>query len=136
LEKEYWAENQPYWDSIMFNLTKKIIEQWGEYWIPCLRLVDWDIDYVIVHPNEINGDYGSCSYSFQMKTASIKLANPSVLNNYNDSHSVEITFVHELIHLHFAPFYKFSPDPEHHNQEQAINLIAGALVRARYTRKD
>jgi hypothetical protein len=41
---------------------------------------------------------------------------------------MEKTLVHELLHLHFAPFAAPDGTPEDTAQEQAIDLIAKALV--------
>ena len=46
----------------------------------------------------------------------------------------DLTIVHELLHLHFAPFQESDDTPKGVAQEQAINCISQAIIRG-YTGK-
>jgi hypothetical protein len=102
-------------------------------WQGVLRLMDWAVRARVVRASDMSeGHEGSCWYTQAKKQASIKLMDPvdwppdAVFEQ-----DMEWTLVHELLHLHFAPFMsdKGPDDPEHIAMEQAIDLIASGYVR-------
>ena len=103
-------------------------------WQQILKLVDWDVSVKIVSREEIEeGAEGRCDFVINNKTADISLIKPEgypfdALRPYD----IEQTLVHELLHLHFAPF-NADTGLKAISQEQAINAIAGALVKLKNT---
>ncbi|MEW6044997.1 MAG: hypothetical protein AB1609_00710 [Bacillota bacterium] len=99
-------------------------------WQRRLRLQDWDIVTKIVRADDMHSDgQGECMWVIERKEAIIKLLDPvdySPRSPFEQDH--ERTLVHELLHLHFAPFTAKDGTPEDVAQEQAIQCLAKALV--------
>lgn len=101
------------------------------YWQRQLRVRDWDVSASMVrreptHP--LMPALGWSDHSLQNKRAKIELLDP---RDYDPAWQCDIehTLVHELLHLHFAPFeYKTLESLEGISQEQTLNLLACALV--------
>jgi len=104
-------------------------------WQTRLRLLDWAIVVRFVRGHELDpGTVGDCSPTMTLKRATIRIVTEGDYSGGNEEpYSVENILIHELIHLHVFPFY----DPHDWNTpqgiaaEQAIDLIAGALVKAK-----
>jgi hypothetical protein len=104
------------------------------YWQRILYLQDWTIDVRVVRQWDM-GDrltLAQCEWFLQRKDAIIQVLNPHDLPGISSRflHSEEcdydVSLVHELLHLHFAPFHKDADDVAH---EQAINSISRGIVR-------
>lgn len=97
-----------------------------------LRLQDWRVDIAYV-PNLTNGAgypvHGLCSHLVDAKVASIQIRDPETPATQSDP-SVEETLVHELVHLHFAPF-SGSSSAEIAAEEQAVWALTEALHGAK-----
>jgi hypothetical protein len=97
-----------------------------------LRLQDWRIDVSYV-PNLTNRAgypvHGLCSHLVDAKVASIAIRDPETPATADDP-SVEETLVHELVHLHFAPF-SGSSSAEIAAEEQAVWALTEALHAAK-----
>lgn len=97
-----------------------------------LRLQDWRID-VAYAPNLTNRAgypvHGLCSHLVDAKVASILIRDPATPATDSDP-SVEETLVHELVHLHFAPFSGAS-SAEIAAEEQAVWALTEALHGAK-----
>lgn len=108
-------------------------------WQRRLRLQDWRVVVKIVPRYEVVGNWGETSRNKRHKTAVIRLADLNgshdVINDEIFAPSVEEVLVHELLHLTIAGFDV--TDDEGANamvreaQEEAINMIAAALVYGR-----
>lgn len=110
------------------------LQPWLVHWQWELRLQDWRVIASWVHPNELAGDnpHGRIEWNIQSKEAEIRICSPgSRAPEFGRSYDPEATLVHELLHLHFAPFNAEDGTPADNAQEQAINCIADALVKAR-----
>lgn len=98
-----------------------------------LRLRDWRVEVSYV-PNLASPDgrpvYGLCSHLVDGKMARIEIRDPETPLSSSDP-SVEETLIHELVHLHFAPFATERP-AEIAAEEQAV----WALTEAIHTAKD
>lgn len=97
-------------------------------WQAILKLQDWDIKLRLARYYD-EPNLGSCSWTLPKKMATIRIQE---YNDYDPANKwerdQEITLVHELLHLHFAPF---DADDGNHlglAQEQAIHAISVALV--------
>ncbi len=114
-------------------ITQEEANRLLEYWQRQLRLQDWWIQVKIARGNGLNlpaGVQGRCSWTLQRREAFIRILDP--IDWDRDCvypQDMEETLVHELLHLHFAPFDTFKA--EGHKDiasEQAINAIAHSLV--------
>jgi len=100
-----------------------------EYWKRVLRLQDWDIKAEICRQKDIDIDdaQGQCNWVLEKKQAYIRILDPIDYPSTRFEQNHEETLVHELLHLHFAPFDAES-ELEHILQHQAIVAISRALV--------
>jgi hypothetical protein len=112
-------------------MTNEELQQLCFDWQIRLRLGDWIVKARFWEPHEIDGSlFGQCSYLIQEKTAKIKIIRPE--HTHKESFPpqiVEETLVHELLHLHFAPFEAKPKTTKMDAQELAINCISRALVK-------
>ena len=108
------------------------------YWQRVLRLQDWLIHVEMVDSDEIDNNSGECQVHQHTKTVVIKLIKPEAFNrtsafskNFPNNLDVEITLVHELLHVPFDGLFVEDDDDEirEEREEQAIELLAQALVR-------
>lgn len=110
-------------------MTDAQLRKLAAYWQGRLRLQDWRVETRFVPAHELDGESGKTDWIYSQKRATVKMQRPENLPRHPIEQDVEWTLVHELLHLHFAPF--FNPDDhtlQHALQEQAIDLIADALV--------
>ena len=110
-------------------VTDDQAHDWVRIWQKRLRLDDWKIDVKIVRIWELEqGTLGHIDWSIPRKTATIKLLNPLDYELPPDKipADMELSVVHELIHLHLSalPLNKASRNTE----EQVVSMIADALV--------
>jgi hypothetical protein len=106
-------------------------------WQKILRLEDWRIRARWVDGMDMPNDSGDTQYLLVKKQAEIRIARPN--GHGHDSIAVvtegidpEVDLVHELLHLHFAPFEGNTGSPELTAQEQAIHAISTALVELKH----
>lgn len=94
-------------------------------WQKILRLQDWDVETSIVRQRIMPGNNGECEYYSELKHAFIRILDPI---DYHDPlpQDMEWILVHELLHLHFAPFWDDAKESE---LETAINQMANVLIR-------
>lgn len=115
--------------------TQTELESLLAEWQKRLRLRDWTvrIKRVRVHEISIPGTDGTCTWGLETKRAIVEILDPIDYppSRFGYDQDVEKTIVHELLHLHFAPFATQDGGPFDVAQEQAIDLIAGALVDAK-----
>lgn len=114
-------------------LTVEQLREKCAEWQKILRLQDWDVQVSVdrafnMKLREVSGE---CEWLLQAKRAHIRILHPD--DHPRDtslSEDMEQILVHELIHLHFAPFDKFEDGSlEQIAMEQAVDLIADSLVR-------
>lgn len=107
------------------------------YWQKALRLLDWRIavEYVAdLRSRDGTPCYGLCFPFADNKTARILVRDPSTPldDRRNPASLIEETIIHELLHLHFAPFGGRRP-AEIAVEEQAVWAIAEALIQRKGT---
>ena len=110
------------------------MQQKCQEWQKRLRLADWDVDVKVVPAMDMYTTQlqGSVHWQMTERTANIKLVTPEDAAKQNPvrPYSIEETLIHELLHLHMAPF---EPDTSQQAEclamEFAINAIAGALLK-------
>ena len=101
-------------------------------WQKRLRLQDWHADVRVLRLSEMDEESG-CGQSFvreQCKDSSIGIVDPrDYKSDASFPYDMEVTLVHELIHLHLMPFEPASRrETEHAAFEAAIDCLAEALV--------
>lgn len=122
----------------IFNQSE--LESLCKKWQEKLGLQEWDVK-VLIKRQPIMGEEvkGSCWYNLHSKRAVIKILDPIdyQIIPYNQrlwKQDMEFILVHELLHIHFAPFGLIKPLEEYKvsldciAQEQAINAISKTLV--------
>lgn len=105
------------------------------YWQKSLNLQQWNVNLLICRGNGLDipeGTQGECFWTIKRLEATIKLLDPidfpKTSRHFPQDH--EVTLVHELLHLHAAPFDSFKTDgPEDVQVEQMVQSLAKALVR-------
>jgi hypothetical protein len=113
-------------------MTQRQLEVLLAEWQATLRLLDWTISARFVKADELDGGaIAQCRYTLERKIATIKILRPK--RGPDDSphpRDVEADLIHELLHLHAAPFEPQSwESPKGVAIEQAIDLIAEALIK-------
>lgn len=98
-------------------------------WQRRLRLQDWTVRATWARYWELNG-VAHVAYVTEAKTAHIKVIVPEDYRSDEDlwPYVPEQSLVHELLHLHFAPFDTERGSPLHIAEEQAVAAMAEALV--------
>lgn len=102
-------------------------------WQRILRLSDWNIDIKLARLPEFvteNSD-GENAYSYLRKESLIRVLHPEdyALQGNLFPQNMDETIVHELLHLHFAPFFDHSTgSAENQAQEQVLCILARIIV--------
>ena len=115
-------------------MTNEQLQALCREWQQVLRLQDWDVRCKFVRQREMtdSGCAGECRFQLEKKQAVIYVIDPiDWPPNCAWPQDVEKTLVHELLHLHMAPFQPSHDTLEHVMMEQAIESIATGLVRLR-----
>jgi hypothetical protein len=110
-------------------ITQERVDGWLSTWSSRLRLQDWRIEAKIVRSTELKPDtLGHIKWDSDKKTALITLLDPLDydLPATRIEEDMEMTVLHELIHLHLSvlPRDKSTRQAE----EQVVNRIASALM--------
>jgi len=104
-------------------------QQSCQEWQRILKLQDWDVLVAVPSGEAMDEAEGQVTFDLGKKIADIKLVTPEGYPfDAMRPYQMEETLVHELLHLHFAPFDAKTGTPKGVAQEQAINAIARALV--------
>lgn len=113
------------------HLTLDQAKERLEYWKKWLRLSDWDIVVRVARSYDMPANtQGRCEWTDSRKEALIKLLDPT---DWDPStiypQDMEVTLVHELIHLHLSVLAdRRSASIEDTILEQAIHALAYSLV--------
>lgn len=104
----------------------------GAYWQKQLRLEDWEVKYSLRVCGALLGNghsEGATRTLIKRKECLVTILRHDNCS-YPEDYDMEQTLVHELLHLHFDPY--FSNDEKsltHIAQEQTIDQLAHAFVR-------
>ncbi len=104
-------------------------------WVDRLRLSDWDISVDVVSKEALPANRsGLCNSVLPKKTAKIFILHPDDADpNWLTPYDLELTFVHELCHLHLAPWAMLYDEDDQSSEillEQAVHAFSKALVEA------
>ena len=116
-------------DNFALELHKQLV-----FWQEALFLRDWTVELRIVRQWEMgdSGTLAQCEWYLQRRDAIIKVLHPDDLPGIqhrflnSEECDYDISIVHELLHLHFAPFHSTEDETSH---EQAINAISRGMVK-------
>ena len=99
-------------------------------WQKRLRLQDWDVKVQLARRWAMEpGNQAECEWNLRKRIAVIRVLDSVDWNSDTPwPQDQEQSLVHELLHLHFAPFRAEPETPQDVAQEQAIDAIARALV--------
>jgi hypothetical protein len=116
---------------VAVTLTQEQLEERLAFWQKVLRLQDWRVRVRLVRQRDLRdpGNQGESEWVLENRAAVIRVLEP--FDYPSDSvwpQDMERTLVHELLHLHFAPFDAEPDTAESIAQEQAIDCIATGLV--------
>ena len=105
-----------------------LLDRMVRKWQRILRIEDWDLDVRIVHATELGNDTGLCERSAALRFARIRISEPSQLSPSTPwfHRDVEITLVHEMIHVLMPP--DRSDEAYSLCAEQGTDSLARALV--------
>lgn len=94
-------------------------------WQKRLRLQDWDITAKYDDEHILDGQVGLTRFSKKYHHALIRILHPKD-NFFTEPHTknVELTLVHELLHLHITPL---GEHPEEH-EELVVETLAKAFL--------
>jgi hypothetical protein len=104
-------------------------------WQKTLRLQDWRVTarFKRIFDLTRNDIKGEVNWTLPIKEAVINLLEPAdYAPAFVGGYDPERTLVHELLHLHFAPFAPIGEETYQH--EQAIDAISKALIDAKHSR--
>lgn len=110
------------------------------FWQKKLRLTDWKVTVRYAKQDEFeDGDgQGQCNDSLHARTAEIFVLHPDeydpAIYPNNLPQDIEDVVVHELVHLHLAPWVTKNK-AERIQMEQAVESITGALISFRHRSK-
>ena len=100
-------------------------------WQAILRLQDWDVTLKVVRFHEVHNDaLAHCRHQILKNSAEIAVRTPQDLlptERWPGDNDVELTIVHELLHVKLAPLS--IPDRFEIEQEQIVESLARTLVR-------
>lgn len=112
-------------------MTQEQLEALCREWQKTLRLQDWDVKVRIVRQRDMDNHnaQGEVDWTLPKKSAAISILDPTDYPpNSWWGQDIERTLVHELLHLHFAPFVEEEDGLKRVAEEQAIDCLAIALV--------
>lgn len=104
------------------------------YWQKVLYLQDWTVDLRIARQWEMSDSttLAECEWFLSRRDAIIRVLTPNDLAGVSkyfikdEECDYDVSLVHELLHLHFAPFHTDKDETAH---EQAINAISRGMVK-------
>jgi len=113
-------------------MTYKELHENLLYWQELLRLQDWDIDLQICRWRDMPSPYavGSVKWRLSDKHVVVKILDPIDIGE-GQSNDMEMTMVHELVHVMFAVGHNGILDDDSMISdmiEQAVERVATALI--------
>lgn len=120
-------------------LTEEQLQAKCLEWQKLLRLQDWHVKVYVKRDRDLmlGKKAGVCRWTIAKKMAIIQVLDPT---DYDPDtpweQDMELTLVHELLHLHLAPFDNFEDSPLETAVEQAVESISEGLVTLRRAQKE
>ncbi len=113
-------------------MTDQELQRLCELWQRRLRLQDWTVKVQIARKRDLDltDSEGQIQWVLSRREALIKLMDPI---DYSPTamtpQDLEVSLVHELLHLYFAPFDAEDGTLQQTCPEQAIDALSNALVK-------
>lgn len=116
------------------RLTIEDVARMGREWQERLLLSHWAVSFRMERLRDMGGErMGRSTWASKSFQADISLLDP--IDHDPAEHwpyDPEQVVVHELLHLHFSPFFPADEDaPGHAEQERVIDQLARVLVATR-----
>lgn len=110
--------------------TKPNLNQLLAKWQPRLRLSDWDISIGWATARELPEDVGQNTFNPATGVSDIKIKVPEdITDKHHLYHNVELTVIHELLHLVFGQAAGWQKDDSKYiGLENSIEKVAKALL--------
>jgi hypothetical protein len=110
-------------------MTQGELEVVAGYWQKVLRHQDWEIKTAKKRQRDIgcNG-WATCDVCLPSKAATIEVVDPIDYDDGPWPFDMEHLVVHELLHIHFAPFKTTPGSHEEIFEEQAVESLTRALL--------
>lgn len=111
-------------------LTIQELEEACAYWQNRLRLNSWDISIGICRQSDFNNKdaQGEVDYEIAAGTAIIRILDSLDFPDSPFNQDMEVTLVHELLHLHFSAFEPEDGTLASTLMERTIERLAKTLV--------
>lgn len=119
-------------------LTNEELRARCDEWQRLLRLQDWTVVVKRVRASEYRDGAslaGRCEFNVEKRAAIVKLTEPEdyqaqANKDFEAVQDMELTLVHELLHLYFAPLNRViaRDSLEERFEENAVHALADALV--------
>jgi hypothetical protein len=111
------------------NPSQKQLDAWLREWQKALRLQDWEVKIGLYREKSMGMDASEALNSYHMGLKRSLIQVRDLTDHANDDFPAdpEASIVHELLHLHFAPFHARN-GLANTFQEQAIEVLAQCLV--------
>jgi len=106
---------------------KRMVTIWAER----LQVQDWTLKVRFARPDEVESGWGFCYPNAHTREAEIVIVNPADYaeeDRKDATKDVEVFAVHELSHLHFAPFATQEGSALETLEETIISTISRLLV--------
>lgn len=94
--------------------------------------IEWDIEVRVVRADKLKGNHGLVRMTEEKRMALILLLDPvDAPVDEMRPYDMEITLVHELVHVMLAPFNGKPHDHKDIVSEQCVHSVSSAMVRMR-----
>lgn len=112
-------------------MTEKELNKMARKYQKVLGLQDWDVVVMLNDFRNMDGNVGRVEWFIDHKRAVIEIADDKTLPpDLTFPYDQEETIVHELLHLHSAPFDTFEKESHENNAlEVMINKLSSVIVK-------
>lgn len=111
-------------------MTEEEARERCAYWQRVLRLQDWEIEVNVARAYHMRLDgLAECHWQIKKRMAVINLQDPIDFDpGWLGDRDMELSLVHELLHLHLAPWSPQEGTEDDVFEEQAIHAMSKAFV--------
>ena len=112
-------------------MTNRELQRLANKWLVRLRLSDWDVFIRFAKKGEDEDCWGICFPSPTTREALIVIQNPCYFTEPHPDHynaDVEVTLLHEILHIHFAPFNHINNSMKGRVEEVIVSHLSQLLV--------
>jgi hypothetical protein len=103
----------------------------AQKWVKKLCLTEWEIDFVFLPWEEMEGTVGRCHWQTEYHKATVQILDPATCPGEDvvpyDASDIEQTLVHELLHIVIQGRSNIMPK-YNANFERALNILSEVLA--------